>query len=121
MNTNNHRTNAIFAAAGLCALLAVPSLSGAADKALPSIEQLAEQAATTPAQHEALAAYYRGKAEEARAEVTKHKEMALSFSSKSGGGMQGHCNGLADAAQKAATEYDGMAAVHDQEAKTAAK
>ena len=117
----NHRTNAIFAAAGLCAFLAVPSVSSAADKALPSIETLAEQAATTPGQHQVLAAYHRGKADEARADVTKHREMAFSFSAKSGGGMQGHCNGLADAAQKAATEYDGMAAVHDQEAKSAAK
>jgi hypothetical protein len=117
----NTPTNTIIAVAGLCALLAVPSLAVAADKALPSIEALAEQAATTPAHHEALAAYYRGKAEAARGEVNHHREMALSFSSKGGSGMQAHCQSLVDAAQKSATAYDAMAAMHDEEARKTAK
>src|SRR5688572_1699967 len=121
MNGMTHRTNTIIAMAGLCALLGLPSLSNAADNAPLSIEALAEQAATTPAQHEALATYYRGKADEARAEVTKHRQMALSFPAKSGSGMTAHCNNLAEAAQKTAVEYDAMAALHDEEAKKAAK
>ena len=124
MDRVNHRTNAIVAAAGLCSLLALPSAGSAEDKEPMSIEALAEQSATTAAQHEALAAYYRGKAQNARAEVRRHRSMALSFNSKSAGaeaGMRMHCDRLADAAQQSATEYDAMAAIHDEEAKKAPK
>jgi hypothetical protein len=122
MTTTNHSTNTIVAVAALCALLALPSLTIAAEaKATPSIEALAEQAASTPAQHEALAAYYRGKADAARAEAERHKEMAVSFPSKGASGMQAHCQALTDAAQKSAAAYDAMAAIHDETAKKATK
>jgi len=121
MDRTNYRTNAIIAATCICSLLALPSVGIAADKAPVSIEALAEQAASTPAQHEALAAHYRGKAEAARAEAKRHQEMALSFPSKGGSGMQAHCQSLTEAAQKSATAYDAMAAMHDEDAKTATK
>lgn len=121
MIRTNQTTHAILTAAGLCALLVLPASAFAADKATPSIETLAEQAATTPAQHEALAAYYRGKADAARAEAKRHQEMAVNFPSKGGTGMQAHCQALTEAAQKSATAYDAMAAIHDEQARTATK
>lgn len=124
MDSMNHRMNPVLAAAGLCALLAAPSVVTAEDKEQISIEALAEEAANTPAKHEALAAYYREKAADARAEMTRHRSMALSFSSHSVGaeaGMAMHCDRLAKAAQQAATEYDAMAAIHDAKAKKPAK
>lgn len=124
MNASRTTTIAILAAAALFTTLALPAVGQAADKETLSIEALAEQSATTAAQHEALAAYDRQKADEARAEVKKHRQMAVSFSSRSPGaeaGMAAHCARLADAAQQTANEYDAMAAFHDAEAKKAAK
>jgi hypothetical protein len=121
MRNRNLGTNTIVAVAALCSLLALPSATPAADQATVSLEALAEQSATTAAQHESLAAYYRGKAGAARAEAKNHQSMALSFPSKGSSGMQAHCQNLADAAQKAATSYDAMAAIHDEEATKAGK
>lgn len=105
-------------------LLAMPVSSIAADPAAKSLEQIAGEAASTPEQHQALADYYRKKADDARAEVTKHRHMANSFVSRSPNGqtaMRNHCAALSDAASKAATEYDAMAKLHDDEAKAATK
>jgi hypothetical protein len=52
------RTNTILAATGICALLALPAISVAAESA-KSLEALAAETATTAAQHQSLAAYYR--------------------------------------------------------------
>lgn len=124
MNTTKLGTIGIFAAASLLGMLALPPASLAEDKEPLSIEALAEKSATTAADHQALAAYYRQKADEARAEVKRHRTMATSFSSRSAGaeaGMRVHCDRLAETAQQEATEYDAMAAIHDEAAKKAAK
>ena len=55
--------------------------------------------------------------------LTLHRQMAVSFSSRSAGaeaGMESHCDRLADAAQQSATEYDALAAFHDAVAGKAA-
>lgn len=108
-------------AAALATLLAFP-VTGFAEEA-KSLEALAAESASTPEQHQALAAYYKGKAEEAKAEAKLHQGMALSYGSKGGGGsgagMATHCANLTKAAQQAATEYEALAAFHEGEAKKA--
>lgn len=124
MNTTKLGTITIIGAAGLVAALALPSIGRAEQKATLSIEALATETATTAAQHEALAAYYRGKAADARAVVKTHRDMAASFVSKADTGMtsmRAHCERLASAAEQEAVEYDALAAVQDAEAKKAAK
>lgn len=114
--------NVALAAAGLCALVALPSPGMAESKETKSLEVMAAEGATTPEQHQALAAFYRQKAADARAVVRDHKLMAASYHTKSPegqSGMSAHCAGLADAAQKEATEYNAMAAEHEEMANKA--
>ncbi len=125
MNSTNYRMNVTLAAAGLCATLALPSFGIAEDKEPMSIESMAEAAAKTPEQHQALAAYYQGKAKDARAEAQRHVGMAESFGSSHAGvgqpAMKLHCDSLAKAAQQQAADYDAMAAEHEAMAKKATK
>jgi len=117
------QTNAIIALTGLCALLALPAM-GFAGESAKSLEAIAAETATTAAQHQALAAYYREKAADQRAVVKTHKDMAASFVSKADTGasnMRAHCESLGKAAEQLAAEYDAMAAVQDEEAKKAGK
>ena len=44
-----------------------------------SIEELAAGLADTPEDHKAVASYYRGKAEEARAEAQRHRKMGSMY------------------------------------------
>lgn len=124
MKDTKSRTNTILAMAGLCGLLAFPSIGFAENKAPMSIEAMALSAAATPEQHEALAAYFREKAADARKVVKTHRQMAARVNNKSkgyGAGMVRHCTALADAAENEATAYDALAALEDEEAKATAK
>ena len=118
----NRSRNTLLAAAGFCGLLALPAIGVAEDKAARSIEELAAESATTPAQHQALAAYYREKATRARREVTRYRAMPIGFNGRSPGaeaGVRATYDRLAEAAKKAAIQADSIAAFHDAEAKKA--
>ena len=85
-----------------------------------AIEQLIMNSAHSPADHAALAKYFRGKAADARAEASKHKAMGSSY----GGGkmvqkeqMMGHCKKLSEENTAMAAEYDAMAKLHEEDAK----
>ncbi len=101
----------------LGALLLSPGLAAAGDDAR-SLEQLVIEMAHSPANHTALAAHYRAKAEEARADRRRHKSMRRIYT----GGKQGtraggfHCKRLAARFSSIAAEYDGLAMLHDAEA-----
>ena len=82
-------------------------------------------AAKTPADHEAIAAYYDGEAKEAQAKADEHKKMEKAYS-MSGIGNQAtkthfhqHCETLIRAYESEAKEYTALAAAHRQMAKTA--
>jgi len=97
------------------ALLGVaPPLVTAADTL--SIEELAAQLATTPEQHQAVAAYYRGQAEQARAEAQRHRKMSARYA---GGkyvqkkAMEDHCAKLTASYESLAAQYESLAADHD--------
>ena len=125
MDRTNRRMNLVVTAAGLCAMLALPSVGTADDKQLPSIEAMAVAAAKTPEQHMALAAYYREKAAGARADAQRHVGMAEAFvnarSANTLPAMRQHCDSLAKAAREQAATYDAMASEHEAEAKKAGK
>jgi hypothetical protein len=85
------------------------------------LEELAIEGADTPAQHEALAAHFKAKAADARAEAKRHESMAKSYARRSkpvqAADMQRHCKKLAEHANSTAAEYDAMAKVHEDQAK----
>jgi hypothetical protein len=117
------RRKAFLIAAGLTAALSLPAIVTAGDAASKSLEAMAAEAAKTPEQHQALAAYYREKAESARKEANLHEGMALSYgkTAAGGGAMAQHCNNIMKAAKEQATEYEALAEVHEAEAKKAGK
>ena len=66
-------------------------------------------AAKTPAEHEALAAYFTSKAEAAEANVQKQKEMYHSLSGKTKQNMRMHCKAIIGQYQNQAKSYTAMA------------
>lgn len=82
------------------------------------------ETARTPADHEALAAYYDREASAARASAAAHRKMATSYQGMVAGGrggatMPAHCNAIVRSQEAIALEYEGMAASHRQMAQQA--
>jgi hypothetical protein len=111
-------------------LVAAPAAVRALDAAdLPR----AVQSAKTPADHEAIAAYFDEQAKAARAEAAHHRDLAAIYGkeppvSPKGGEthafhrqMAQHCDALAKEYEQAAKDYASMAAAHRAKAKAAAR
>ncbi len=106
----------------LAALLLVAvgiGLAGCAGVATSPSAALQQQieAARTPADHEALAAYYVDKALAARTSAEEHRRMGKTYQGsppggRGGGSMSAHCNAIASGYQDIATRFDAMAAEH---------
>lgn len=107
----------------LAALLLVTTagigLAGCAGIATSPSAALQQQieAARTPADHEALAAYYVDKALSARASAEEHRRMEKTYQGsppggRGGGSIAAHCNAIAGGYQDIATRFDAMAAEH---------
>lgn len=98
--------------------------AGVATTPPPAIQQRIE-AARTPADHEALAAYYVKEAAAARAKVAEHRAMGRAYTVSPPGGRGGswaaHCNATAASYEEIASRYDGMAAEHRQMASQVTK
>lgn len=102
---------------GLLAL--APVMSTAAGEGSGSPEQMAIEAADTPAEHTALANQFRAKAAEARSEASVHEAMARTYGLQKRGAMDkmgGHCKKIAANDMSNAAEYDALAKLHDAEA-----
>lgn len=105
----------LIAAALVCGALAVgPGLAGADSDS--AIEELIVEMATDQGDHEALARYYKAKAEQARAEAHRHDRMGRSYhggkmSEKSR--MKRHCGSISEKYEAMAKEYDELAKLHE--------
>jgi hypothetical protein len=85
------------------------------------LERVLVESANTPAEHEALATYFRGKAGAQRESAANHRWMAKNY----GGSLRGpqvaaqktHCEKLANLHEQTAAQYDEMAKVHEEAAK----
>jgi hypothetical protein len=78
------------------------------------------ESASTPAQHQALANYYKGKAAEAKKEAANHRAMAKTYGGQKAtisAAQMDHCNKLASLSDSQAAEYDQLAAAHEAAAK----
>ena len=102
-------------------LLAGMALSGCAAVVPPPGPSLAQriEAARTRADHEALAAYFKGEAQAARAKAAEHREMLQAYQRQVAGGrgnanMATHCNSLIQGYEGMAADYDRMADGHRQ-------
>lgn len=71
--------------------------------------EAAVASAKTVEEHQALAAYFTAKSEQALANVAKHKKMSSAFSGKQGTGWQGHCQSLAKTFEEQAKDYAALA------------
>jgi hypothetical protein len=93
-----------------------------AEEPAPSIESLVVEMAHTPAEHEALAKYYRAKAADARAEASRHEAMGSSYGTgkmTQRAQMEKHCAKIAELDNAMADQYDALAKAHEEAAKQA--
>ena len=78
------------------------------------------ESASTPAQHQALANYFKAKAAVATREAADHRAMAKSYSGQKAtisAAQAEHCNRLASLSESQAAEYEQLAATHEAAAK----
>lgn len=100
--------------------IAVPARADVTEENLA--DKVAE--ATTAADHEALAVYFRGVAAENGKKVSDHEAMmkrAIAAGGKPSAKWQTHCKGFIAAYGAAQKEAEGMAAEHERLAKEATK
>ncbi len=87
-----------------------------------TIEQMIAEA-KTPADHEAIAAYYEKEAQEAHQKHAEHQQMSDSYATipvlKTKTGAVAHCNTIAKNYEKIAKEYEALAKMHKEMAKHA--
>jgi hypothetical protein len=111
------RIHALVLALGL-ALVPVSAIWAATP-----LEELVSRMADTPEEHQAVADYFRGKAQEALKEAETHARMGVNYA---GGSkvrdrdeMKKHCDAIAKAQTSIAEEYQALARLHEAEAKGA--
>ena len=73
--------------------------------------EAAVAAAKTPADHQALAAFYTAKAEVAAAKAEQHKRMVTAFTGKGREAWQMHCDSLVRSSKQEAKDYEALAKV----------
>lgn len=95
----------------VAAALVVGSASSAvrADAITDSNVEAALAAAKTPADHEALAAYFTAKSNDARGYVAKHQRMSSLFGGKGKTAWEGHCHSLMRTYEEQAKDYVALA------------
>lgn len=106
------RTLAILGVAVALALVPAGAWSDTAKTATQHLEHLMVENADTPAEHAALARYYRMKASDARSTAEEHRAMAKRYRGKPGEvrNMKKHCDRIAELNDEVATQYDSLAA-----------
>lgn len=113
------RTIALMTAGGLLALAPVAAWGQTPNTTTQHLEHLMVEKATTPADHQALARYYRMKAADAQSLAQEHREMAKRYHGKPGQvrNMKQHCDKIADLNEELAAQYEALAKGEDAAAK----
>lgn len=113
------RTIAMLAAGGLLALAPAGAWAQTPVMSTQHLEHLMVDNADTPAEHQALARYYRMKAADAKSLAQEHREMAKSYHGKPGQMMQmkKHCDRIAELNEELAAQYEDLAKGEDAAAK----
>ncbi len=87
-----------------------------------SIEDVLIEEAQSPTQHQALAKHFRAEASKARALAERHASMARSYQRAKKVNKQGarnHCLRIAEQQREIASQFDGLAEMHEAAAKDA--
>ena len=105
------RRLSIATLAACCFLALAPTAGWAQQSTRDNLLQVLVDSATTPAQHKALAEYFRGQAANAKALAQTHQAMSKSYSGKPGElrNMNKHCDEIAKLNQDLAAQYEAMA------------
>ena len=105
------RTIATLATGCLLALAPMAGRAQAPAGGNASLLQVLVDSAHTPAEHQALARYFRSAAADAKALAETHQAMSRSYSGKPGAllKMKAHCDKIAKLNQELAAEYEDMA------------
>jgi hypothetical protein len=105
---------------GLLLALA-PAWAGAEtpDTTAQHLEHLMVQSADSPADHQALARYYRMKAADAKSLAAEHRAMAKAYHGKPGQvrNMKKHCDRIAELNDELAAQYESLAQGEEAAAK----
>jgi hypothetical protein len=114
------RTISMLGAGFVLAL--APATASMADSPQTSnqhLEHLMVENADTPAEHQALAKYYRMKATDAKSLAEEHRAMAKQYGGKPGEvrRMAKHCDRIAELNDELAAQYESMAKGEDAAAK----
>ena len=109
------RTIATLAAGCLLALAPAAGWAQAAASGGDNLLGVLVDSANTPAEHQALARYFRAAAADARALAETHQAMSRSYSGKPGElkNMNKHCDQIAKLNQDLAAQYEAMAKAED--------
>jgi hypothetical protein len=102
-----HLHLALALGAGL--LIASTGTAARADEITDANVDAMMSAAKTPADHEALAAFFTKKAESALASAQAHERMGASYTGKPHQNIVAHCKSLAAAYRKQAQDYTALA------------
>ena len=112
----------ISAAVAMLAIVTLGYLPFGSAEEGKNIEQMIAEA-KTPADHEAIAAYYEKEAQEAHQKHAEHQQMSDSYAKvpvlKTKTGAVAHCNTIAKNYEKIAKEYEALAKLHQEMAKSA--
>jgi hypothetical protein len=105
------RTIATLTAGCLLALAPATGWAQASVGGSGDLLQAMVDSADTPAQHQALARYFRARAAEAKALAETHQAMSRSYSGKPGEirNMNKHCDQIAKLNQDLAAQYESLA------------
>jgi 2-polyprenyl-6-methoxyphenol hydroxylase-like FAD-dependent oxidoreductase len=105
------RTIASLAAVCLLAWAPAAAWAQASTSGSQDLLQVLVDSANTPAQHQALARYFRARAAEAKALAETHQAMSRSYSGKPGEirSMNKHCDQIAKLNQELAAQYESLA------------
>jgi hypothetical protein len=100
-----------FVVTALAAALAIGWADSAvrADTITDDNVEAAMAAAKTAADHQALAAYFTAKSQEAQANVAKHQRMSTLFGGKGQTAWEGHCHSLMKTYAAQAKDYAALA------------
>ena len=109
----------------VAAVLAVVALGylpfGSAEEG-KNIEQMITEA-KTPADHEAIAAYYEKEAQEAQQKYEEHLKLKATYAKiphlASKTGLPAHCDSIAEKYEGIAKDYEALAKLHREMAKSA--
>ena len=106
-------------AAGFVLALAPAAVSMADTSTTQHLEHLMVENADTPAEHQALAKYYRMKAADAKSLAEEHRAMGKQYGGKPGEvrRMAKHCDRIAELNDELAAQYESMAKGEDAAAK----